>query len=107
MSQKIPVKYAVYLDQILEGLNRQDCLCVFSLLDAALQQIKLNLPFISESILQSDNTNCYQNNFIVCSIGLLNACHEAQGLKIIQLIHTETQDGKQCWMLILQQVYDF
>jgi len=94
ISQQIPVKYAIYLDQILEDSNRQDCLCVFSLLDAALQQIKLNLPFITELILQSDNANCYQNNFIVCSIGLLNACYEARGLKIIQFIHTETQDGK-------------
>ena len=63
-------------------------------MDAALQQIKLNLPFITELILQSDNANCYQNNFIVCAIALLNASHEARGLKIIQFIHTETQDGK-------------
>ena len=93
-TQKVPVKCAVYLDQIMADSNKQDCLCVFSMLDAALQQIKINLPFITELILQSDNANCYQNNFIVCSIGLLNACHEKRGLRVIQFVHTETQDGK-------------
>ena len=91
---KVPVKYAVYLDQILADTNKQDCLCVFSMIDAALQQIKVNLPFLTELILQSDNANCYQNNFLVCAIALLNACHQSRGLRIIQFVHTETQDGK-------------
>ena len=90
----IPVKHSVYIDQIMADSNRQDMFCVFSMLDAALQQIHYNLPFISEVILQSDNANCYQNTSLICSISLLNASYQHRNLKIIKYIHTETQDGK-------------
>ena len=51
ITAKVPVKYAVYLDQIMADTNKQDCLCVFSMLDTALQQIKVNQPFLTELIL--------------------------------------------------------
>ena len=33
----VPVKDDVYLDQIIADTNKHDCLCLFSMLDAALQ----------------------------------------------------------------------
>ena len=45
---KKTIQYSVYMDQILADGNRQDLVCVASLLDAALKQISVDLPFISE-----------------------------------------------------------
>ena len=78
-----PVKHSVYIDQIMGDSNKQDMLCVFSMLDTAMQQIHHNLPFISELILQSDNANCYQNTSLLCSISLLNAWYQHCNLRII------------------------
>ena len=91
---KQPVQYSVYLDQVLEDGNKQDTICVVSLLDAALKQISYNIPSIKSIILQSDNANSYQNNFIICAIALLNASNTVNSVRIISFIHTETQDGK-------------
>ena len=38
---KEPVQYSVYMDQILADGNKQDSICVASLLDATLKQISL------------------------------------------------------------------
>ena len=92
-SNKEPVKYSIYLDQILSDGNKQDSMCVFSLIDSALMQIKYNLPFIKSAIIQTDNAHCYQNNFLICAMALLNAAY-GDHIVIEQFIHTETQDGK-------------
>ena len=60
----IPLKYSVYLDQTMADSNKEDSLCVFSMFDAALVQIKMDLPFISGSVLQLDDVKYYQNNYI-------------------------------------------
>ena len=73
---KQAVQYSVYMDQILADGNRQDSVCVASLLDATLKQISIDLPFISEITLQSDNANSYQNTFLICVIALLNSCYQ-------------------------------
>ena len=88
------VQYSVYLDQILDDGNKQDTVCVVSLLDSALRQITLDIPSIRSIILQSDNANSYQNTFLICAIALLNSSYSSYQLKIITFIHTETQDGK-------------
>ena len=92
-TEKEAVKYSIYLDQILSDGNKQDSMCVFALIDSALMQIKYNLPFINSCIIQTDNAHCYQNNFLICSMALLNAVYKDHIL-IEQFIHTETQDGK-------------
>ena len=43
---KEPAQYCVYMDQILADGNKQDFICLVSLLDAALKQISVDLPFI-------------------------------------------------------------
>ena len=58
-----PKEYRVYIDQILEGSNRQDGAAVVSLLEAVLTAITTELPFVEEIILQSDNAKSYQNHW--------------------------------------------
>ena len=89
-----PVKYTVYLNQLLSDSNKQDSLSVFSLLDAAMAQIAEELPFITKLILQTDNAKSYSNNFLLCSIPVLNVTYRSKLLAISEFIHTETQDGK-------------
>ena len=76
---KEAVQYSVNMDQILADRNRQDSTCITSLLDTALKQISVDLLFISEIILQSDNANSYQNiDFqyvpLCCSIPAVEDC---------------------------------
>ena len=55
-----PVKYTVYMNQILSDSNKQDALSVLGLLDAALGQIAEELPFITQIVLQMDNATSYK-----------------------------------------------
>ena len=87
---KEPVQYSVYMGQILADGNKQNSICVASLLDATLKQISVDLPFIGHITLQSDNANSYQNIFLICVIALLNSCYQGV-LKNKTFIHTETQ----------------
>ena len=76
---KEPIKYTVYLNQILSDSNKQDSLSVLSLLDAAMAQISRELPFINELILQTDNAKSYSNNLLLCGISLLNVIYKGGG----------------------------
>ena len=87
------VRHIVYFDQILEGSNKQDGSCAFSMLELVLIAIMDELPFITEIGLQSDNANCYQNKFVTFGIALLNLKYHRK-MYIKYFIHTETQDGK-------------
>ena len=53
------VKQRVYLDQILNGDNKQDGLSVLSMIEAMIVHIKEDLAFIKELWLQSNNAGCY------------------------------------------------
>ena len=75
-----PVKYFVYLDRVLNESNKQDFTFVFLILSSAIRQIKYNLPFINSVILQTDNAHCYQNNFAVYYIALINTLHDRHRL---------------------------
>ena len=79
---KTPTRYTGYLDQIISDSNKQDSFCVFSLLEAALAQIKQELPFITNIILQTDNVKSYNNVFFLCAIPLLNQIYDHKGLII-------------------------
>ena len=92
---KEPAQYSVYMDQILAEGNKQDSICVASLLYTVLKQISVDLPFIGNITLQSDFANSYQNIILICVIALLNSCYQLV-LKIKTFIHTETQDRKLC-----------
>ena len=81
------------MDQIVADENKQDSICVASLLDAALKQMSVDLPFIGNITLQSDNANSDQNIFIICVIALLNSYYQRM-LKIKTFINTKTQEGK-------------
>ena len=90
---KEPIRYSTYLDQILSDGNKQDAHCVVSLLEAALNQIIHDLPFINSVTLQSDNARCYENHFIMVAISILNEIYHSD-IFISAFVHTETQDGK-------------
>ena len=77
------------MDQILADGNKQDSICVASLLDVTLKHISVDLPFIGHITLQSDNVNSYQNTFLIYVIALLNSCYQGV-MKIKTFIHTET-----------------
>ena len=94
VTKEEPVKYTVYLNQLLCDSNKQDSLSVFSLLDAAMAQIAEELPFITKLILQTDNAKSYSNNFLLCAISVLNVTYHNKLLAISEFIHTEIQDGK-------------
>ena len=82
----------VYIDQILEGENKQDALAVASMVEACLQNIHAAFPTIKSVSVQSDNAACYQSKELTLLLALLNHTHCP--IKISTIIHTETQDGK-------------
>lgn len=89
----VPKRHHIYIDQIMADGTKQDVGCVSGLLDAALTSINIRFPQIQEISLQSDNTACYQSGFLVMMILFLNKTNEG-AVKITELVHTETQEGK-------------
>ena len=81
----------VYVDQILEGTNKQNAMAVLSMIEAAIEAIHHRFPFIKSISLQSDNAACYQSNDLMILLGFLNT---RLPIPIERFIHTETQDGK-------------
>ena len=63
------------------------------MLELVIVAIYHELPFIQEIGLQSDNANCYQNQFLHFGIALFNLKFCGR-IFIRYYIHTETQDGK-------------
>ncbi len=63
---KEPIKYTIYLNQVISDGIKHDYLSVFTFLDAAMSQIAQDLPFITHIILQTDNAKAYNNNFLLC-----------------------------------------
>lgn len=81
----------VYIDQIMDGDNKQEVAAVGSMLEAALEHVHRELPPIESVILQSDNAKCYNSNTLRVLISLINT---RSALKVERHIFTETQDGK-------------
>ena len=52
-------KYIIYIDQILQGSNKQDGISVLALLEACVSSLHIQLQFISRLIIQSDNAITY------------------------------------------------
>ena len=91
------VRIQIPLDQILNSGNKQDGQCVMAMLDAMLKMIQVELPFVEEAIIVSDNANCYQSREMIFSICLLNQLRlqtNQGGPLVVKYIHPETQDGK-------------
>lgn len=89
----IAERVIVYIDQILDGDNKQDVGATASMIEAALQYISTfkSLPQFSEVILQTDNAKCYQSHYFRLLLACINSGNR---LKITRHITTETQDGK-------------
>ena len=80
------IRYTSYIDQILSGTNKQDSMCVFSCLEAALLVFKEDLSFIDNVVLQSDNANAYQNCLILLCIVILNVNTKVNYLSLSSFI---------------------
>jgi hypothetical protein len=86
------VRHQVALDQILGNGNKQDGFAVLSNMEAAMAQISHEIPHLKQARVWSDNAGCYHKKELVLGIPLLNVM--SAGIKILSIIHTETQDGK-------------
>ncbi|CAJ1957692.1 unnamed protein product [Cylindrotheca closterium] len=89
-AQAVPMMFP--LDQILDTGNKQDGLCVLSMLEAMMKIVTVQFHFVKRIILASDNANCYHSKELIFPICFLNQL--SSGPKIIKYIHPETQDGK-------------
>lgn len=94
----IAVRKSLYLDQILSNNNKQDTVCVVSLLEVFISALVSNFShcecgFIKNAIICSDNAGCYASYLSILMIGILNSTHHEK-MFIQKLIHSETQDGK-------------
>jgi hypothetical protein len=87
-----PVRIQVSLDQILATGNRQDGMAVLADLEALLKKIEVELPFLKHINIVSDNAGCYHKKELILSVPILNAM--SKSVKIVRIVHTETQDGK-------------
>ena len=56
-------------------------------------KISHEIPHLKRGILQSDNAGCYHKKELLLAIPILN--NLSCSLKIVRIIHTETQDGKE------------
>ena len=88
-----PTRNIVYLDQILNDTNKQDGVAVVALLEVAITAFILELPFIKEAIITSDNAACYQNHLVTFMMSVYNKKFAGK-FYISAFMHTETQDGK-------------
>ena len=86
------VRHQVALDQILGNGNKQDGFAVLSKIEAAMAQISREIPHLKHARVWSDNAGCYHKKELLFGIPLLNVM--SSGIKILSLVHTETQDGK-------------
>jgi hypothetical protein len=88
-------EHVVYIDQIMNGGNKQDAAAVVSMLEAALIGMTKIVSEAREVIVLSDNAGCYQSVLFVILIGLLNKkLYAMHRIYVSRVLHTETQDGK-------------
>lgn len=90
----VPKRINVYYDQIMKEGTPQDAAAVVSFIEASLVSITDQFAFIKEVTVQSDNAKCYQSSFLIFGIIFLNKVFENRDIKVCELFHTETQDGK-------------
>ena len=84
-------KYYVYLDQIMQGYNKQSALAVLAMIECCLRWTAENLPDILSVIVQSDQAACYQANLTKVGIALLNMVWR---VRVERYVHSGVQDGK-------------
>ena len=87
------IRNIVYIDQILNDTNKQNGTTVVGLLEVTITAIMLELPFIKNAIITSNNATCYQNHFVTFMMSIFNKKFAGKFF-ISAFMHTETQDGK-------------
>lgn len=81
----------LYFDHIQQYGNKQDALCVFSVIEAAIIRLKALKPNVRTISLQSDNASAYQSAEVLVFLWLLSKVYDVE---VTRFVHTETQDGK-------------
>ena len=66
---------------------------IIDMLECVLVSLQVQLPFVNEITVQSDNATTYQNGYIVFGIHLLNIKMRGK-IFVANFIHSETQHGK-------------
>jgi hypothetical protein len=91
----IAVRCSAYVDQIMDGDNKQDAVATASMVEAVIELISKDSRFrdVSQAIIQSDNAKCYQSNEFRVLLMLINSSMN-NCIKIRRHIFSETQDGK-------------
>lgn len=82
----------VYIDQILEGENKQEVPSTIAAIDAAVEYLCRSFMWLRSVILLSDNAKCYQSMEATLILNLINGSRWR--VHIERFLHTETQDGK-------------
>lgn len=80
-----PERVTVYLDQILKDNCRPGPTIVAALIEAMLEWMHTELPFLKSVILQSNNSKCYTSMDLIVFLKLLN---ETSPLRVERFIHT-------------------
>lgn len=81
----------LFFDHILSNDMKQDRVALCSILDAILARLRIELPYVKNFGLLSDNARCYQNDLVTVSAPFIGKHHT---LTIKSFIHSETQRGK-------------
>ena len=90
--KKKPVPIYASLDQVMHNGNKKCAMVVLSMLEAAMTKISDEIPQLKLLHMASDNASNYHRKELMLSIPILNAM--SNGVKIQQIVHSETQDGK-------------
>lgn len=84
-------RHHVYVDQIMVGSAKQSSAAVMTMFESCMEWISVNLPFMKDIYLQSDQAGCYNSNLLKMMIGLNNF---VSGIKVRAIVHTGVQSGK-------------
>ena len=84
-------RYHIYLDQIMQGYNKQSALSVVAMVEACLDWIAVNIAQLKLVYVQSDQAKCYNSSITKVALGLLNY---VKSVRVARYIHSGVQDGK-------------
>jgi hypothetical protein len=80
-----------YFHTISADDTNQDFVAVLAHLEAVSRRIKNDTPYVTCVLFQSDNACCYKSSSLLYAAFIIA---KQAGLKLLNFIHTGTQDGK-------------
>lgn len=86
-------KVALKLDQIMDGDSEQSREAALSMTEAAVCASEVEVPFITEAVICSDNAGCHHKKEFALGVVAINLM-TGHTIVIKSLVHSETQNGK-------------